>query len=233
MGYDAILTALADPTRRAILDRLRQGARPVGQIAAPLAVTRPAVSQHLKVLVQAGLVTMTPDGRRNLYGLAPGGAAPLVRWLGALSAVEVATPTGGLHRSLAVRITPSEAWQLFCDDLTLWWPVSTISQSALAEGALPQAVELEARKGGLWRETLFDGSSAPWATVVEAIPAERLVLEWSLLAPAPVTVTFAAEPDGTRITLNHASDAPEAADLWDLVLMERYAAAAASSLSNF
>ncbi|UWQ16925.1 metalloregulator ArsR/SmtB family transcription factor [Jannaschia sp. M317] len=235
MSYEAILTALADPTRRAILDRMRGGPLAVGTIADPLPVSRPAVSQHLKVLAEAGLVTMTSAGRRNLYALAPGGAAALVDWLGDLSARPEAMVIDGLMRSLAVRLTPTECWQLFCEDLAIWWPVAVVSVSASSEGALPQAVVLSAEPGGSLREILFDGSEAVWATVREAAVGERIVFDWALGTPGGSTVTVRMEPlpDGTRLTLIHDAETEETARMWDLVLMERFAAAAASSLSNF
>jgi DNA-binding transcriptional ArsR family regulator len=67
------LTALGDPTRRAIFERLAGGPQAVGEIANGLPVSRPAVSQHLKVLKDAGLVTDRPDGTRRLYQLDPTG----------------------------------------------------------------------------------------------------------------------------------------------------------------
>jgi DNA-binding transcriptional ArsR family regulator len=67
------MDALGDPTRRAILDRLRGGARPVGELAAGLPVSRPAVSQHLRVLEEAGLVAVRKEGTRRVYRLDPGG----------------------------------------------------------------------------------------------------------------------------------------------------------------
>jgi DNA-binding transcriptional ArsR family regulator len=71
MTYASALEALADPTRRAILDRLRGGPRPVGELAEALPVSQPAVSQHLAVLREAGLVTSQRSGRRSLYRLRP------------------------------------------------------------------------------------------------------------------------------------------------------------------
>lgn len=65
--YDKALEALADPTRRAIVDRLRRGDAAVGEIAAELPVTRPAVSQHLRVLEGAGLVAHEKRGTRHIY----------------------------------------------------------------------------------------------------------------------------------------------------------------------
>jgi DNA-binding transcriptional ArsR family regulator len=73
--YDAVLDALGDPTRRAILDRLRDGPKPVVEIARGLPVGRPAVSQHLKVLKEAGLVTDRAAGTRRIYGIDTEGMA--------------------------------------------------------------------------------------------------------------------------------------------------------------
>lgn len=69
--------ALGDPTRLAIAERLAEGPRAVGELAATLPVSRPAVSQHLKVLKDAGLVTDRPDGNRRIYQLDPEGLAAL------------------------------------------------------------------------------------------------------------------------------------------------------------
>jgi DNA-binding transcriptional ArsR family regulator len=70
----AALAALGDPTRQAIVELLADGPRPVGEIAAELPVSRPAVSQHLRVLKDAGLVVDRPVGTRRLYQLDPAGA---------------------------------------------------------------------------------------------------------------------------------------------------------------
>ena len=67
------LAALGDPTRRAIFERLAERPRAVGELAGELPVSRPAVSQHLKVLKDAGLVIDRPDGTRRLYQLDPAG----------------------------------------------------------------------------------------------------------------------------------------------------------------
>jgi len=69
------MDALGDPTRRAILERLSAGPLPVGEIARGLPVSRPAVSQHLRVLKAAGLVTDRPEGTRRLYQVDPAGLA--------------------------------------------------------------------------------------------------------------------------------------------------------------
>ncbi len=67
MAYANVLTALADPTRRHIFEALRERPQTVGQLAAGQPVSRPAVSQHLKVLASAKLVTVKPQGNRRLY----------------------------------------------------------------------------------------------------------------------------------------------------------------------
>ena len=67
MTYGATLTALSDPTRRLVFERILAAPRPVTAIAKGLPVSRPAVSQHLKVLKDAGLITERRDGARRLY----------------------------------------------------------------------------------------------------------------------------------------------------------------------
>lgn len=75
------LEALADPTRRAVLEALRRGPRSVGEIARGLPVTRPAVSQHLRVLKDAKLVSDEPAGTRRLYRIDDRGLEELRRYV--------------------------------------------------------------------------------------------------------------------------------------------------------
>ena len=75
------LAALGDPTRRAIFEHLAENPSPVGTLAERLPVSRPAVSQHLKVLKDAGLVTDHRDGTRRIYRLDPNGIAELRDYL--------------------------------------------------------------------------------------------------------------------------------------------------------
>ncbi|MFI4996961.1 MAG: ArsR/SmtB family transcription factor [Hyphomicrobiales bacterium] len=79
-AHDA-LGALADPTRRRIFERLSSGPAAVGEIARGLPVSRPAVSQHLKALKQAGLVTDRPEGTRRVYQIDPAGLGAVRAWL--------------------------------------------------------------------------------------------------------------------------------------------------------
>jgi DNA-binding transcriptional ArsR family regulator len=75
------LDALGDPTRRAIFERIADAPRPVGELARELPVSRPAVSQHLKVLKEAGLVVDRPAGSRRIYELDPDGVGELRAYL--------------------------------------------------------------------------------------------------------------------------------------------------------
>jgi len=80
-NVDRVLDALGDPTRRTIFKRLRNGSRSVGDLAAGLDVTRPAVSQHLAVLVAAKLATYRPEGTKRLYMADRQGVEALRDWL--------------------------------------------------------------------------------------------------------------------------------------------------------
>ena len=75
------LDALGDPTRRAVLKRLRRGGRSVGEIAGGMEVSRPAVSQHLKILKAARLVTVHAEGTRRVYTVDTRGIESLRKWL--------------------------------------------------------------------------------------------------------------------------------------------------------
>jgi DNA-binding transcriptional ArsR family regulator len=81
MAYDNALAALADPTRRRVFEQLRSGPKAVGRIAKGMPVSRPAVSQHLKVLKEAGLVRDERDGARRIYAIDSKGLGALRRWL--------------------------------------------------------------------------------------------------------------------------------------------------------
>jgi DNA-binding transcriptional ArsR family regulator len=81
MAYGNALSALADPTRRRVFERLREGPLPVGAIARGMPVSRPAVSQHLKALKEAGLVADRPEGTRRVYYIDPQGLGALRKWL--------------------------------------------------------------------------------------------------------------------------------------------------------
>lgn len=81
MAYEDIIMALADPTRRAVLEALRGGPLSVSALALGRTVSRPAISQHLKVLEQAGLVSATPLGNQRIYAIRRDGLAELRGYL--------------------------------------------------------------------------------------------------------------------------------------------------------
>jgi DNA-binding transcriptional ArsR family regulator len=81
MAYEAVIQALADPTRRTIFERLRRGPLAVGRVAEGLPVSRPAVSQHLRVLKDAGLVSERKQGTRRVYNVELAGLAELRQYV--------------------------------------------------------------------------------------------------------------------------------------------------------
>ena len=83
-NLDAAFSALADPTRRAILARLASGEATVMELAAPFAVTQPAISRHLKVLEGAGLIVRRVEGTKRPCRLAPSGIDAVDQWLAML-----------------------------------------------------------------------------------------------------------------------------------------------------
>ncbi len=76
-----IFHAIADPTRRALLDRLRHGEQPVTQLAEPFAMSLPAISQHLQVLCDVGLVSQYRSGRQRIYRLNPDSLKQVSDWV--------------------------------------------------------------------------------------------------------------------------------------------------------
>ena len=103
MTPDAALRALADPTRRALIERLRRGPVAAGALAAGLPVSRPAVSQHLKVLKSAGLVREEADGTRRVYRVEPAGLVALRRYLDRLWGDALAALKAEARRGRAAR----------------------------------------------------------------------------------------------------------------------------------
>ncbi len=81
MAYEEVLSALGDSTRRQVFEAVAKRPRAVGDLAADLPVSRPAVSQHLKVLSEAGLVVCRAEGTRRIYAARPEGLADLRAWL--------------------------------------------------------------------------------------------------------------------------------------------------------
>ncbi|MBV9550041.1 MAG: winged helix-turn-helix transcriptional regulator [Alphaproteobacteria bacterium] len=103
MAYEGMFSALGDPTRRTVFERLRQGPQTVGALAACLPVSRPAISQHLKVLETAGLVAHQADGTRHLYRLEGRGLTALRDYLQALCEEVEAAHAAEIARQLEER----------------------------------------------------------------------------------------------------------------------------------
>lgn len=108
MAYARVLDALGDPTRREIFELLRNGPKAVGEIAKHVPVSRPAVSQHLRVLKEAGLVSDRQEGTRRVYSIDPAGLEEAREWLDrmwdrALAAFKDAAESGATKDAAARR----------------------------------------------------------------------------------------------------------------------------------
>lgn len=103
MDYEEAFSALGDPTRKQVFERLRRGPQTVGALAEGLPVSRPAISQHLKVLKAAGLVADQPAGTRRLYRIDGRGLAGLRDYLQALCVESEAAHAAEIARQLEER----------------------------------------------------------------------------------------------------------------------------------
>lgn len=189
---DAV-AALADPTRRAIVERLATGPIAVGELARDLPVSRPAVSQHLRVLEEVGLVIVRPVGTRRLYQLDPAGVDAIRAyfeqlWQQSLAAFKAAAEAqedefpmvehvmiAPITHNLRVNVPVEQAFELFTTGFGSWWP----PEHHL--GAEPfAAIVLEPRDGGRWFERDAAGTECDWGNVLTWEPPQRVVLAWHL-----------------------------------------------------
>jgi len=219
------LDALGDATRRAIVSRLAAGPAPVGELARGLPVGRPAVSMHLRVLKDAGLVDDHAVGTRRLYRLRPDGLARLRDhldwyWAQALAAYKEAAegasgdamavqPEISVAKTVTVGAPLSTAFGVFAEQHR-WWPVAT---HHLAEPP-GETVVLEPFAGGRWFERAADGTETDWGRVLVWEPPHRLVVTFQIAPgwsyqPDPalaseIEVRFTAESPGrTRVDFVH------------------------------
>jgi DNA-binding transcriptional ArsR family regulator/uncharacterized protein YndB with AHSA1/START domain len=220
---DIVLDALGDRRRRQILGRLARGAASVGELAQALPVGRPAVSMHLRVLREAGLVSAHAKGTRRLYQLEPDALAGLRDyldwyWTQALETFKQHVEVQGdrpmeqelkVTKSIVVDVPPVRAFELFLDQ-ERWWPVAT---HHIAEPAGESAV-LEPFVGGRWYERSVDGNETDWGRVLAFDPPRRILLTWLVgsdwkFEPDParaseIEVSFLAESLGrTRVVFEH------------------------------
>lgn len=220
-------SALGDPTRRAIFERLADRPRAVGELADELPVSRPAVSQHLKVLKEAGLVADRPVGTRRVYQLDPGGVGALRAqldefWSKALTAYklvveqpteEVSMATQAQQTSVRTQIiveAPIErAFRVFTEDFDQIKP----REHNLLNAEIAETV-FEPRVGGHIYDRGVDGSECRWARVLAYEPPNRIVFSWDINPQwqietdpertSEVDVRFVAEaPQRTRVELEH------------------------------
>ena len=218
---------LGDRTRRTIFERLAERPQTVGELAAGLPVSRPAVSQHLKVLKEAGLVVDQPTGNRRVYRVDPDGMAAFRAqldsfWTSTLAAFRQSAQQidmGGVMATQADQTTvrtqvvvdaPIErAFAVFTGRFGDFKPPEhNILGVELAETVFEQRV------GGHIYDRAVDGSECRWARVLAYEPPARVVFSWDLdprwqveadpAKTSEVEVRFIAEtPDRTRVELEH------------------------------
>lgn len=221
MTYQTVLGALGDPTRRAILERLRRDDLPVGELASLLPVSRPAVSQHLGVLQRAGLVRYVRAGTRNVYAIDARGLGALRDyldefWSDALRALAGQAQADSNDKELLMSSPPvlpsivktivlpldqAQAFDLFTARMGEWWPLAGYS----VDGEASRGVVLS-EAGAI--ETLGDGSTSIWGEVLEWRPPSHVCFSWHPgRDPGPsqtqVSVSFDTVPSGTRVRLEH------------------------------
>ena len=236
-NVSAMLTALGDPTRQAIFERLTHGPLAVGQLAGALPVSRPAVSQHLRVLKDVGLVFDRQEGTRRLYQVDPDGLAQLRAHLDAFWARSLAafarrteerkrmdTMVEAVRREIVVEVGQAAAFEIFTADITSWWP------PAHHIGSAPiQEILIEPRVGGRWFTRHEDGTETDTGVVTVWEPPGLVVVTWQIGADwtfhpdlvTSVAVRFEPEgPDRTRVVLEHSG-------------LEAYGADAASMVETF
>jgi DNA-binding transcriptional ArsR family regulator len=219
--YMTALGAIADETRREILSLLQQGEQTVGALAAALPVTRPAVSQHLKVLRRAGLVEIRTAGTRHYYRLAPGGLQAVRTsieelWGTALdhyaAAAQESRRRGGLMttaviapvlKTIVVPLPPDQAFELFFTGIAAWWPLESHS----VYGSDAASITVEARPGGHILESSSSGRTSDWGEILVWDEPRRAVFTWHPGydddAATEVEIRFSAEGRLTRVDLEH------------------------------
>lgn len=213
------MTALGDGTRRAVFDLVAGCPRSVGELAELLPVSRPAVSQHLKVLENAGLVTATANGTRRIYRVDPSGLSRVRDWIDAQwdrvlddfvdaarkdSQMRTETKIEPVIKSRILEIDPSSAFDLFTNRIQQWWPVASHSIHAEAVAT----IRFDRIVGGRVVEVGADGTEVAWADVMVWDPPNRFVLSWhpnpNPVAASVLEVRFTALADGrTEMYLEH------------------------------
>ena len=206
--------ALGDPNRRAIVEQLREGDRSVQELADALPISRPAVSRHLRLLKEAGLVADRAEGTRRLYRLHDEGIEAVRAYLeGVWGEAAGALPArGGEHqratdgaaaRARVHRRLPARARVRGLDRAH----DAVVAQEPLGVGRPGLAVTIEPRPGGRIFERTPAGEEHDWGEVVEWDPPHRLAYRWHLRQDRDdatrVEISFAPAEDGTAVTIVH------------------------------
>ncbi len=213
------LAALSDPTRRRVFEMVLRRPSPVGRIAGALPVSRPAVSQHLRVLRDAGLVVAERRGASRVYRADEAGLAELRAWFeelwdDALDAFEAAARKEHAMQETTTRVAPviktrtvplavEDAFDLFTWRMSEWWPVATHSVA----GEDVAELRFEGRVGGRLLEVAADGTACSWGEVLAWNPPHRFVISWHP-SPEPkaasvLEVRFRSVAGGTELYLEH------------------------------
>ena len=207
---EALLKAIAAPSRQRILTLVRDEELSAGEIASHFDVTRPAVSQHLNVLKEAGLVSERRNGTRRLYRARPEGLAELKEFLEQFwdvrlevlkreaekeseRSMDATTETTAVERTLSIAARPETVWEFFVDPekLMRWMGI---------------AAELDAQPGGAYRCDVIPGHVA-LGEFVEVDSPRRLVFTWGWenneeVPPGSSTIEVELTPQGEGTSLH-------------------------------
>lgn len=211
------LQALAVPTRREIYRILLSGRHSVSEIAEQLPVSRPAVSQHLKVLVDAGLVTGSAEGNRHYYTARPEGLAALRDWTDQMwdqAMSRFADLADRKEKKVENRIEPvvkrvtvpgdvTDVFELLTGRVAEWWPMA--SHSVAGDDVVD--VRLDPEVGGRMYEVTNTGERHDWGVVIQWEQDRRIALDWypglSVDETTRLEISFLPMGDHTEVTLVH------------------------------
>lgn len=246
---EAQFEALAVETRRQIYAMLIERPRSVQELADELPVSRPAVSQHLKVLVEAGLARSNTVGTRRVYAADPAGVAEFRKWADRMWSeaigrfADFATSLDEENEMLEKQMTidpvvktarlgvdPETAFKAFTASATSWWPLSTHS---VGEGQTV-AVTFEPKVGGRVFETTKDGVEHIWGTILTWEEGRRVEFTWFPGLPEDqhtrIEISFKPIGHGSEMILIHSGWEARGEDAgvvrnnydkgWDFVLGE-------------
>jgi DNA-binding transcriptional ArsR family regulator len=223
MEPDKTMKALSVPVRRQLFELICERPRSVTELADVVPVSRPAVSQHLAVLVEAGLTRVNSVGTRNLYSASPDAASMLRTWLDEMWTAafgtfgDFVTPESDKEKRtmqqslkidpvakiLELAVTPDHAFDLFVNRMGQWWPLTTHSVSTDEA----QDVRIDGRVGGRIIEVTRDGVEHEWGVITAYDPGKRIQFTWHPGTPedasTQVDVRFDAIDSATRVTLVH------------------------------